>query len=110
MKIHDLEVIGVDVDEQTRCAHYHSERDIVAIKFRCCGKWFPCFECHQAVAGHAAIRWPEAEFATRAILCGGCGHQLTIREYLDSASVCPRCARQFNPGCSRHQHLYFETA
>jgi uncharacterized CHY-type Zn-finger protein len=34
---------------------------------------------------------------------------MTIREYLGSGSVCPRCGRQFNPGCSRHHHFYFET-
>jgi uncharacterized CHY-type Zn-finger protein len=41
-------------------------------------------------------------------LCGSCGHQLTVREYLACDSVCPHCRREFNPGCARHYHLYFE--
>lgn len=103
-------VIGVDLDHETRCAHYHGEDDIIAIRFKCCGNWFPCHACHTELAGHAAEVWPRDEFETRAVLCGGCGHQLTVREYLDCDSVCPRCGRQFNPGCARHHHLYFESA
>jgi hypothetical protein len=33
-KIHGTEVIGVEIDEESRCAHYHSERDIIPIKFK----------------------------------------------------------------------------
>lgn len=108
MKIHDQEVIGVEVDCETRCAHYRGERDIVAIKFKCCGEWFPCFECHAALAGHPAIVWPLGEFDTAAILCGGCGHRSTIFEYLRCDSACVQCGRRFNPGCANHHHLYFE--
>jgi len=101
-------VAGVDVDPETRCAHYHGERDIIAIKFKCCGKWFPCHACHAEIAGHPAEVWPEEEFNTPAVLCGACGHQLTVREYLACGSVCPRCSREFNPGCALHYELYFE--
>jgi uncharacterized CHY-type Zn-finger protein len=52
--------------------------------------------------------WPTAEFDARAILCGGCGQQLTIRDYFACDSACPRCRRQFNPGCANHYHLYFD--
>jgi uncharacterized CHY-type Zn-finger protein len=107
--IHGVKVVGVNVDEETLCAHYHGERDIVAIKFKCCGDWFPCHECHAELARHAAVVWPKEEFDTPAILCGACGHQLTVREYRDCASVCPQCHRQFNPGCAEHRHLYFES-
>ncbi|HEX4629936.1 MAG TPA: CHY zinc finger protein [Chthoniobacterales bacterium] len=107
--IHGVKVIGVKVDEETRCAHYHGERDIIAIKFKCCGNWFPCHECHAELAGHPAVVWPKEEFSTPAILCGACGHRLTVREYLDCDSVCPHCWRQFNPGCADHRHLYFES-
>jgi uncharacterized CHY-type Zn-finger protein len=41
-------------------------------------------------------------------LCGACGHQLTVNEYLNCNSVCPRCRSQFNPGCANHYYLYFE--
>lgn len=100
-------ITGAEVDEKTRCAHYHSERDIIAIKFRCCGDWFPCHRCHAELAGHAAVVWPRDEFDAAAVLCGACGHQLTVREYLECDSSCPRCQRQFNPGCASHSHFYF---
>jgi len=108
VKIHDATVMGVDVDPETRCAHHHNERDIIAIKFKCCGKWFSCHQCHATLAGHIAEIWLKEEFGEPAVLCGNCGGQLTIREYLQSESVCPHCERQFNPGCARHHHLYFE--
>jgi len=106
--VHGTSITGSNVDAETRCAHYHEERDIIAIKFKCCGKWFPCHQCHAALAGHAPKVWPTAEFDAPAILCGGCGHQLTVHEYLDCDSVCPKCRQQFNPGCARHSHLYFQ--
>jgi uncharacterized CHY-type Zn-finger protein len=107
--IHGVNVIGVDVDDETRCAHYHDEHDIIAIKFRCCGKWFPCHECHAELAGHhAAEVWTRREFDERAVLCSGCGHELTIRDYLACESICPRCRQHFNANCAEHYHLYFE--
>ena len=107
-RVHGVNIVGARVDEETRCAHYRSERDIIAIKFKCCGRWFPCYECHAEFAGHAAEVWRKSEFNEPVILCGGCGQMLTAREYLDSESVCPRCGRAFNPGCVSHHHLYFE--
>lgn len=99
---------GVDVDPQTRCGHYNGDRDIIAIKFKCCGGWFPCYECHEAVAGHKAAVWLRSEFYEAAILCGNCGHCLTINEYMNCDSQCTECEAGFNPGCSNHYHLYFE--
>ena len=107
-RVHGVNIVGARVDGETRCAHYRSERDIIAIKFKCCGKWFPCYECHAEFAGHAAEVWRKSEFNEPVILCGGCGQRLTAREYLDSESVCPRCGRAFNPRCVGHHHLYFE--
>ncbi len=107
--IRGVQVMGVGVDEETRCVHYHGERDIIAIKFKCCGNWFPCHTCHAELAEHPVELWAHADFDTSAVLCGDCGHQLTIREYLDCDSTCPRCRRQFNPGCANHYHLYFES-
>lgn len=106
--IHGEIVVGADVDAETRCAHYHSALDIIAIKFKCCGRWFPCYECHEENAGHEPEVWAKCEFAAAAILCGGCGVQLTVDEYLKCESTCPHCSRKFNPGCARHYHLYFE--
>jgi uncharacterized CHY-type Zn-finger protein len=103
-------VSGVDVDSETRCAHWHSDLDIIAINFKCCGRWYPCFECHTSVADHKPIVWPKGEFDECAILCGVCGHQMTINEYMNCSSTCPACKSNFNPGCSNHYHLYFEMA
>ena len=105
----DVTVSGVDVDEQTRCAHYHGERDIIAIQFRCCGQWFPCHRCHAEFADHAPEVWPKEEFNTPAVLCGACAYQLTVDVYLEGGSTCPNCSRDFNPGCAKHYDLYFET-
>ena len=107
--IHSVNVNCVDIDAQTRCAHYHTDLDIIAIKFKCCGRWFPCFECHQACAGHPAQVWPADQANEHAILCGACGHQQTIAEYIDGDSICPACDAKFNPACANHRHLYFAT-
>src|SRR5258705_4448908 len=102
-------VKGKLVDDQTRCVHYHSPLDIIAIKFKCCQDYYPCFECHAETAGHKAEQWSKEEREVKAILCGICNTELTIREYFDSANACPHCKSAFNPNCSRHYHLYFET-
>ncbi len=107
-EIHDEKVYGVEVDAETRCAHWHSELDVIAIKFKCCGRWFPCFECHAAVADHEPQTWPTDERGEKAILCGKCGYQLGIAEYFECGSVCPKCDAEFNPGCAKHYGLYFE--
>jgi uncharacterized CHY-type Zn-finger protein len=106
--IHGELVAGVGVDGQTRCIHYHSHLDVIAIKFKCCGEWFPCYECHGAVADHEPTVWPLSDFGQKAILCGACGEQLSIQAYLDSESTCPVCEANFNPGCANHYDLYFE--
>lgn len=108
MNIHGSEVKGADVDEQTRCAHYHKELDIIAIKFKCCGEWFPCFECHAENAEHNAEVWSLNERETKAVLCGVCGHQLSISEYMNCDFACPKCRSLFNPGCANHYDLYFK--
>jgi uncharacterized CHY-type Zn-finger protein len=106
-RTHGEEIHGVGVDLQTRCAHWRSELDIIAIKFKCCGEWFPCYQCHSAEADHPAAVWPIEERGEKAVLCGACGHQLSIQEYFDCGASCPECAARFNPGCANHYHLYF---
>ncbi|MBA2378916.1 MAG: hypothetical protein H0V76_05015 [Blastocatellia bacterium] len=101
-------VFGVDVDRETRCAHWHGPTDVIALKFKCCGRWYPCYECHTDVAGHPATQWPVSERSTEAILCGSCGTKLTIDEYFAASSICPKCNHAFNPGCAKHYDLYFE--
>jgi uncharacterized CHY-type Zn-finger protein len=103
------DVYGIDLDAQTRCCHYHSRLDIVAIKMKCCGLYYACRECHDALADHAAEVWPLSEWDQAAVLCGACGTELSVRQYLDCSSRCPACEASFNPGCQNHSHLYFET-
>lgn len=100
-------VLGVDVDPESRCAHWRSPLDIVAIKTRCCGLYYACKDCHEARADHPIEVWPRAEWGTPAILCGACGAELTVREYVEGESRCPACAAPFNPGCRNHHHFYF---
>lgn len=99
---------GLEVDAQTRCVHYRSALDIVAIKTRCCGVYYACKDCHVALAGHDLVVWPRAEWDEKAVFCGACGVEMTIREYRQSAARCPACAAEFNPRCKGHWHFYFE--
>ena len=103
-------VRGVDLDSQTRCAHYHSALDIVAIRMKCCGTYYACKECHDAIAGHALEAWPRKDWDQPAVLCGACRRELSITEYLASESTCPGCKARFNPACRKHYHFYFETS
>ena len=101
-------VKGKLVDEFTRCQHYHSQLDVIAIKFKCCGEYYPCYECHREDVDHPPQAWSKDEFDTKAILCGVCKTELTIRQYLSSGNNCPACNAAFNPNCNKHYHLYFE--
>jgi len=101
-------VHGVDLDPQTRCAHWRSPLDIVALKLRCCGAYYACRDCHDALAGHPAQVWPRADWDAPAVLCGACGAEMSVRQYLACDDRCPTCAAPFNPGCKLHRHLYFE--
>jgi uncharacterized CHY-type Zn-finger protein len=101
-------VKGKLVDEFTRCQHYHSPLDVIAIKFKCCGEYYPCYECHREAVDHTSQVWNRDEFDTKAILCGVCKSELTIHENLRSDNHCPACNAAFNPNCNKHYHLYFE--
>ena len=101
-------VHGISVDEKTRCEHYHSPLDIIAIKFKCCGKYYACIHCHESLAGHDSQVWNTTELDLVAILCGQCKNELTINEYLACNYECPYCKSAFNPKCSNHNHFYFE--
>jgi uncharacterized CHY-type Zn-finger protein len=101
-------VRGVEVDAQTRCRHYRGPNDIIAIKMKCCGEYYACKDCHEQQATHAIEVWPKSEWSANAILCGACGGELTINQYLSSDSRCPHCDAQFNLRCSNHFHFYFE--
>ena len=99
---------GKPVDDNTRCVHYHSVLDIIAIKFKCCGEYYPCYKCHEETAGHDPMSWQKDEWETKAILCGVCKHELTIEQYVQSGNQCVFCKSPFNANCSKHYHLYFD--
>jgi len=101
-----VEVRGPAVDPQTRCIHYGSPLDVVALRAPCCDAWYPCHLCHAAVADHPLEMIPRSEHHLPAALCGVCRATMTVPEYL-AADACPSCGAAFNPGCAAHAHLYF---
>jgi len=101
-------VRGVNLDPQTRCEHYRGPHDIVAIKMRCCGVYYACKDCHIALADHAIEVWPRSLWDQPVILCGACSAELTVLQYLNGESRCAVCGAEFNPGCRKHYHFYFE--
>lgn len=106
--VNGIPVFGVDVDTETRCGHYDTDLDVIAIRFACCGDYFPCRSCHDELADHPVEQWSPGDFDTAGVLCGSCGTELTIQAYLDSASTCPECRTDFNPGCRAHWPAYFD--
>lgn len=103
------EIRGVDLDGQTRCVHYRSGLDIIAIRMKCCGVYYACKDCHEALAGHPIAVWPRAEWNQPAVLCGACGHEMSIAQYMASGYACPACRAAFNPGCRKHYAYYFDS-
>ncbi|KAH8649964.1 hypothetical protein BX600DRAFT_517187 [Xylariales sp. PMI_506] len=129
-------VKGVAVTPLTQCAHWHSDLDVIAIRHRCCGEYYACISCHEALAGHPSEVWPRETFSAPAaaaaavtattagdatvggvsskdatggvVLCGRCRRELSIAEYLGCGNTCPGCGAGFNPGCAKHYDLYFE--
>jgi uncharacterized CHY-type Zn-finger protein len=101
-------VRGSNVNERTQCAHYHSDNDVIAIKFKCCDTFYACIKCHEEMAGHPPAVWSKEERHIGAVFCGNCQSTLTIAEYLGCGNVCPRCAANFNPRCADHYDFYFE--
>src|SRR5664279_6180850 len=92
-----VEVLCMTVDGQTRCIHYSGTTDVVAIKFKCCGSYYPCFQCHQECADHQAQLWPSDQWREKAILCGVCG---TAAHHPDvpGCAVLPSLWRTFQRG------------
>ncbi len=100
-------IFGKLVDDQTRCEHYHSSLDVIAIKFKCCDTWYACHQCHEEMAGHRAEPWPVGSDGEFAVYCGVCRHTMRIKEYLTCHNTCPQCGVPFNPKCANHYPLYF---
>lgn len=107
VRVLSVQIFGKPIDEQTRCVHYATSADVVAIQFACCLRFYPCHLCHEETADHGAGQWPIDARNERAILCGACATTMTIETYL-TVSGCPRCGAPFNDGCRLHHHLYFQ--
>lgn len=103
-----MKVEGVEITPTTQCKHWHSEKDVIAIKFKCCEKFFACNDCHSTLTTHESNQWSITERKEKAILCGRCKKLLTIQEYLDCKNCCTGCGCGFNPGCKLHYDLYFK--
>jgi uncharacterized CHY-type Zn-finger protein len=105
--------IGIDPDGYTRCAHYRTSQHVtIAIKMKCCGVYYACKECHEALAGHPIEVWPEAEWTQPAVVCGACAYEMTIREYMELKNMgpferCPRCPASFDNGRHYDHKFYF---
>ncbi|MEP6755733.1 MAG: CHY zinc finger protein [Chthonomonadales bacterium] len=102
------EVFGVRLDAQTRCEHYHSELDVIAIRHYCCKEYYACIKCHEELARHANQVWPALSKDEKVVLCGVCGVEMTMSDYIVCNSNCPSCGALFNPGCRNHWPVYFE--
>lgn len=108
MKIDEDEIVyGDQIDGKTRCVHYHSDLDIVAIKMKCCDKFYACIHCHNEMEDHDAQQWKRFEFKEKVILCGNCYHELTILNYMKEVK-CNHCNADFNPNCKNHYPYYFD--
>ncbi|CCH59899.1 hypothetical protein TBLA_0C00850 [Henningerozyma blattae CBS 6284] len=102
-----LQVHGKLLDNNTRCHHWHSPLDIIALKFKCCNQFWACYQCHQELANHPPQRFDiHSTPQENVILCGLCNTQMTFQQYSATLS-CPHCHSKFNPGCKLHYHLYF---
>lgn len=98
------QIRGIDVDAEGRCAHYHTELDVVANRCTLCGEFWACHECHAELAGHSFGRVGEG---VPAVMCGVCGLIMDHATYV-AAPCCPSCGHAFNPRCLLHAHKYFQ--
>lgn len=100
-------VYGFTVDDEMRCIHYQTKKDIIAIKFKCCNKYYPCYKCHAEAENHEAVLWKNTEHHEKAVLCGIYSREHTIDEYLHTTH-CLNCDSLFNEACEFHYHFYWE--
>eukprot|EP00939_MAST-03C_sp_MAST-3C-sp1_P005473 g5473.t1 len=100
--------VGVGTYKETRCTHWHSALDRVAIQASCCLKFYACVQCHDACESH---RWKPWKASTslqhHALLCGACGNTFSFVSYFSSPDKCSTCSASFNPNCKRHWDVYF---
>merc|ERR1712032_1658719 len=79
--------VGTPLPMQGACKHYRKSNRW--LRFPCCGRAFPCGECHDAASDH------EFEWATR-MLCGFCSREMPYTK----DGVCS-CGKNLTKGRSR---------
>lgn len=103
-----IQVFGSIYDNETRCTHWHTDKDIIALKFACCGKYWPCYQCHNSCMEGPLRKYAVVESAVKVVLCGSCAEEMTFQEYIDCDYACKKCHGEFNPGCKLHYGIYFD--
>lgn len=105
--IMDEIIFGFQIDGKTRCIHHCTQVDVVAIKMKCCNKFYACIKCHDEMEEHQAETWSKSEFDDKVVLCGNCRCEMTVNAYL-FLKCCPDCDHEFNDKCKNHFHYYFD--
>ncbi|KRL43329.1 CHY zinc finger protein [Lacticaseibacillus manihotivorans] len=96
-------IYGQQLDVASRCRHYHSDLDVVALWCGQCQKFWACYEFHDAMGDHEFVPLPKAQAL---VLCGACRCMMTYSQYQSGA--CPNCWYPFNPRCELHTDHYFQ--
>ncbi len=104
----EVKINGTLVDNQTRCTHYNLTLDIIAVKHKCCNKFYACINCHNENEQHENEIWQLEEQKEKVIFCGACKTEMSIENYLKCNNECPHCKSLFNPKCINHYQFYFE--
>ncbi|KAL6940858.1 hypothetical protein ACO0QE_004776 [Hanseniaspora vineae] len=110
---------GLLVDDESRCEHWHSDLDVVALKFKCCpAVYYCCYSCHLEVNNidpetgsapngqHQIEKFSRSDDTVKLIMCGACKTEMTFTEYTKNMK-CYNCKHDFNPRCKLHYDLYF---
>lgn len=83
------------------CRHYNGPLDMRRNRCASCGLYWDCHLCHAAATDHVfAPMLIDAPLSTQCASCRG------VMPY--GHAQCPHCGQGFNPGCSLHDHIYYE--
>ncbi|AET38894.1 Hot13p Ecym_3408 [Eremothecium cymbalariae DBVPG len=122
----EVTIKGRLIDAESRCVHWNSRLDIIALKLKCCESFYACYSCHQELThkDHATHKYNiNKSPMEHVILCGVCKNTMTFQKYTsrsfgeaDQEGIstqnqpfcCPFCNSPFNPGCKLHYDLYFD--
>ncbi|KAI8586390.1 hypothetical protein BDZ88DRAFT_429385 [Geranomyces variabilis] len=91
-------VVGTPLPRNGACSHY--KQSYRWFRFPCCGKLFPCDECHAAAAGATCA--PDADsgrprLATR-VVCGFCSRESAYAPSVSTCTCGKAMVRERHPG------------